>query len=118
MHEFSVAEGLIETAADEARRAGASRVRSLTCRVGVLRQIDPSLLQEAFRAAADSTACAGAALVIEQTRMTVLCPQCDQRFNVDADQWTCPACAAEGVDPRGGDELELRTIDVEMSDEN
>jgi hydrogenase nickel incorporation protein HypA/HybF len=116
MHEFSIAQSLISAVVSEARRAGAERVNRVVCRIGALRMVDDLLMQEAFSFARDGTICADCELVVERTYMEAYCPGCRNRFPVRDWQWHCPDCGAEGEDPRGGDELELVSLDVEVQD--
>ena len=118
MHEFSIAQALLDIASREAAGAGASRVTRLTCRIGVLRQVETTLLHEAFEITREGTCCRDAELEIQKTYMHVVCPRCDRRFSVRDWRWQCPACNVEGRNPTGGDELELVSIDVEFNHAN
>ncbi len=113
MHEFSIAQSLLDVARETAVEAGVDRVCSLNCRVGVLRQVDDELLREAFSIAAADTLCAGATLVIEKCRMQAYCPRCASMFDIVDWDWTCRGCGGEGESPHGGDELELTSIEAE-----
>ncbi len=116
MHELTVARCLVEAACREARRHHAPSVQRLRCRIGVLRQVDHWMLQEAFEVAALGTACEAGRLLIEKVELTALCPNCKVRFPINVGGWCCPSCGSEGDDFSGGDELELISIDVELDD--
>ena len=118
MHEFSIAQALVDAAVEEARRAGAQRVNKLTCRIGALRQVNDWLMQEAFGIARTDTLCADAELVIEKTYLRATCPRCRVTFAVRDWDWTCPTCGALGENPAGGDELELLSLEAEVPDES
>ncbi len=118
MHEFSVAQSLIEAATAEAARVGATRITRLSCRIGSMRQIDDWLMHEAFQSVAAGTICESATLSIDKTYMQVCCSTCRQQFPVRDWIWTCPTCGAEGKNPTGGDELELVSVDVDLDDSN
>jgi len=118
VHELSIAQSLIEVAIREADCVGAVRVTTLVCRIGALRQVDEVILQEAFRIARRGTICQEGSLSIEKTYVQALCPRCDTRFPVRNWEWRCPGCGTEGLDPIGGDELDLITIEVEIPDED
>ena len=118
MHEFSVAQSLIETASAEAGRAGAVRVQRIVCRVGALTHIDSMILTEAFGLAAEGTMCAGAELVVERTQMEATCPQCGRRFEIKRWDWLCPECGRPGIDATGGDEIVLVSLEAEVPDED
>jgi hydrogenase nickel incorporation protein HypA/HybF len=116
VHEFSIAQSLVEAAAAEAARHGASRVVSMRCRIGALRQVDGWLMQEAFQIAREGSICADCELAIDKTFMQAYCPACQARYAVENWDWLCPTCGAEGQNPVGGDELELVSIEVELPD--
>ena len=113
MHELSIALALIDVAAAESRRAGATRVSRVRCRVGELRQIEDALLREAFDVAREGTCCGAAELIIEKAPLRAWCPRCRAAFAVQQWRWNCPECGVEGEPRAGGDELELLSIDVE-----
>lgn len=116
MHEFSIAQALVEAAVTEAGRHGASRVLKVTCRIGALRQVDGWLMHEAFTIAREGTICSACNLAIEMAYMQAMCPACNVRFPVRNWEWRCPACGANGESPMGGDELELLSIELELPD--
>jgi hydrogenase nickel incorporation protein HypA/HybF len=118
MHEFAIARALIDVAEDAARRAAARRIVGLNARIGVLRQVDALLLSEAFAAARGGTACCDAELRVEPVQTELECPACRAAFNSRAWDWRCPRCGAEGENPRGGEELELVSIEVDDDDDS
>lgn len=116
MHEFSIAQALIEAAAEEARRHGASRVLKLSCRIGALRQADDWLMSEAFQIAREGTVCSDCELVVEKAYMQAMCAACKVRFPIRNWDWRCPTCGGDGQAPTGGDELELLSLELELPD--
>ena len=117
MHELAVARSLVESADREARRFGARAVLCVRCRIGVSRQVDVWLLQEAFNVARQETLCETSRLYIEKSDPSAACRKCDVRFPLQDGRWDCPVCGAEGADISGGEDLELTSIDVESDDE-
>ncbi len=116
MHEFSVAQSLIDAATAEAARLGAVRITRLSCRIGSMRQIDDWLMHEAFQATAAGTICESAALSIEKTYMQAICRACRRQFPIRDWIWACPRCGAEGEKPTGGDELELFSLNADFAE--
>jgi hydrogenase nickel incorporation protein HypA/HybF len=116
VHEFSIAQSLVDAAVTEARLHGASRVTKLSCRIGALRQVDDWLIREAFAIAREGTICATCELAVETTYMQAMCPACNVRFAVRNWEWRCPTCMANGEEPAGGDELELTSVELELPD--
>lgn len=118
MHEFSIAQGLIDAATSAARQAGARSVTVLRCRIGIMRQVDDRLLTEAFELAREGGLCSAAVLDIEKVPLRAQCAACDKPFDVDDWNWRCPTCGAESRGLVGGDELELTAIEAEVDDED
>lgn len=116
MHEIAIAKAIVEGACAEAHRLGSTGVRRVRCRVGVLRQIDSDLLRDAFELARGESACGRASLEVEAAPMTARCPSCGTGFEIASWDWSCPRCGAEGLDLRGGDELEIVSITPEFVD--
>ena len=117
MHELAVARSLVESADREARRFGARAVLCVRCRIGVMRQVDAWLLQEAFNVARQGTLCETSRLMIEKADLIAACRECDIRFPLKDGRWNCPVCGGEGADVSGGEDLELTSIDVETDDD-
>ncbi len=118
MHEFSIAQGLIEAATAAAQQAGARAVTILRCRIGIIRQVDNSLLTDAFELAREGGLCSKALLDIEKVPLRAQCTACDEPFEVDDWNWRCPKCDGESRGLVGGDELELVSIEAEVDDED
>lgn len=110
MHEFSIARALVDLACEQARSAGLSSVTRVKCRVGVLRQIEPDMLDDAFRAAGAGTSCEAAELAIELMPLRAACSRCGREFDISNWDWDCPDCGAMGEPIESGGELELTFI--------
>lgn len=115
MHELTVAMALVDAAEAEARRVGATRISRIGCRIGLLRQVDADLLREAF-AVARRGATANATLEVQTDGLRLRCRTCGVECQVDAFAAWCPRCRSEDVELRGGDALELTTLDLELEE--
>ena len=118
MHELSIACELIDIASRNARARGATRVTRIDCRVGIFTQVDPRLLAEAFEIARSQTPCAAAGLHIESVPARAACTRCGRAYAMHRFEDLCPACGSPGRWLRGGDELELAAIELEIDDED
>ena len=117
MHELSVATEILETAIAEAKRHNARRVEKVICRVGVMQQIVPEILVDAFGMASAGTIAEKAVLEIVTITPHVLCRSCGG--DTEAKQWefSCPKCGSSEVQTKGGDELLLASVMMEVDDE-
>lgn len=116
MHELSVVTSLVELAHREADRHGATAIRRICCRIGVLRQVDRMLMEEAFRLATAGTIAAEAVLDLELVGMTLTCRACGEVSQLVTWQFDCPRCGEVDVKLEGGDDIELTSLDLELPD--
>lgn len=114
MHEWSLATSLIEGAEAEARRRGASRVHSLTVKVGVLTGVVPELLERAYEMARIGTSLEGAELVLEVEKARAACASCGADAEFEDFFLVCPSCGAVGLKPSSGEGLVLTRMELEL----
>jgi hydrogenase nickel incorporation protein HypA/HybF len=110
MHELSIARALLAAAAP--RVPAGTRATRVRVAVGAATGIVPAALQLAFRAAADGTDFAGAALDVERRSSPCRCSSCGAPFALDAPLGRCPACGTLGGELLSAGELELTSIEV------
>ena len=118
MHELSVVASLLDVARVEAARHGAARISRIHCRIGVLRQVDPWLLREAFETAKGDSPASSADLVVTSVGTTLTCRDCRGRTELDTWRFDCPACGSTHVFLAGGDEIELTSLELELPDDD
>ena len=114
MHELSIARRVRRTVETVLAADGAAAVTTVRVRVGVLSGVVPELLVSAWpHAVADSPPLADAALEVQRVPTIGWCPTCaiDQTVGDDP-SLRCPVCDTPLVDLRGGDELEVASVDV------
>jgi len=113
MHEYSLIQSLISRAGEEARGHGATRIHSLSIRVGELSGVEPDLLTAAFEIARQGTPCDGAALRLTRIPAVWSCPRCGRVFAA-GEVLRCAACAAPAQLSDGADALMLDSIEMEV----
>ena len=118
MHELSIVTSLLDAATAEARRYGATVVRAVHCRIGVLRQVDTALLREAFDIARTDGIAQDARLVITTVGMTLQCHDCDTTVQLPTWELECPRCGSDRIELSGGDDLDLTSLEMEVPDED
>ena len=110
MHEMSVAVALLERVLAEASLGGLVTVSQVTVEVGALQSIEPDLLMEAFRAAAEGSPAQGARLDVTQAPAQALCLACGRPFEPDYRSYTCPHCGRADLKIVKGKELFLLSL--------
>jgi hydrogenase nickel incorporation protein HypA/HybF len=114
MHELSIAMSLVDLAAEEAERRGASRVNALHLRLGPLSGVVGDALRFSFDIAAEGTSLAGAHLVIVDTPIVAYCPHCaTEREIPSAQMLCCPECGVATPNVITGAELELFAMELD-----
>lgn len=118
MHELSIITALLDVVTREGAQRGVQRITRLNCRVGCLRQADPSMMQDAFAAARVGTLAETATLVVAIDGMILDCRNCGVRSQLGGWQFDCPICGSTEVGLTGGDELELTSMEGEVGDDD
>ncbi len=107
MHEFGLAEGLLDTVR---RRAAGRPVRRVRLRAGVRHGIDAPSIAQAFDILAQGTEAEGATVDLVTVPARLRCRSCGRTGETYDLLAVCPGCAGDGVDLSGGDELVLESV--------
>ena len=111
MHEFSIAEALLEAALAVAESHHGQAVEGLHVRIGCLRQVVPEALLLAFDALTAGTLATGATLTWEEVPAQIRCRGCGTIFApTEKWFWSCPACSTPGGEVLAGEELVLERV--------
>jgi hydrogenase nickel incorporation protein HypA/HybF len=85
--------------------------------IGVLACLEALTLQGCFALLAEGTAAEGSALIVRTRPLSGDCPECGERVRTSGRSFSCPLCAGDAVDWKGGHELEITSITVTPSSE-
>lgn len=117
MHELSIAESLVTTAAAAIQaNAGSDELDALAVsevhlRLGRLAGVEKDSLLFCYDIVIDNTALAGSRLVIEELPVVIFCTSCQSEVELPGIQsFYCPRCGQPSGDVRQGRELELASI--------
>lgn len=114
MHEFAIASELVAAVVREAERHGARRIERLECHVGIMRQVVPEMLAEAFAVAATGTLAERAVLHVETIPPVVTCRACGATEKPREWSFECSRCRSVDIRIEGGDELLLASVTLEV----
>ena len=109
MHELSLMSNLLDHAVAAAEGAP---IRALRVRVGPLSGIVVDSLRFAFEALSPGTPAEGARFDVEETAPRLHCPRCGADYETPVGTYQCPNCGASDGELRGGNELDLVSIEV------
>lgn len=112
MHEVAIMQSAVETALEQARLAGASRVAVIRLRVGSLAGVAPEALEFACTEVTRGTPAEGARLEIENVPAMAWCAVCQREFPCDDYFAECPRCRTECLELRRGRELQLSSLEI------
>lgn len=112
MHEFGIAEGVLQACLATARQHGAGKIEVVRLRIGALAGVVEEALTFAFAALAEDTPAQHARLIVEAVPVTCYCAVCDKEFEAPRFSYRCPVCETPSAEVRRGRELELISIEV------
>jgi hydrogenase nickel incorporation protein HypA/HybF len=110
MHELSLTRSMVDLCLEH---AAGRRVLCVSLRVGDLAGVVPEAMAFCFEACCAGTLLEGARLVIEPVPAWGSCADCGGQFRVSRLPAACPACASWAVSCEGGDELQVKELEVE-----
>lgn len=113
MHEYSIAQALLERVDVEARTREASAVHRIRVRIGEMSGVEIDLLRSAFDLARTNTMSAHAELDVVETAARWACPLCGSGLR-PGQRLRCPTC---DVPARlaGGGEIHLESVELEVT---
>jgi hydrogenase nickel incorporation protein HypA/HybF len=113
MHEFSVTEGLIKMALEEATKAGATRITEIKLVIGDLSTIIDESVQMYFDIMSEGNMAHGAKLVFRRIPAEFCCKDCGLKYNKPKTGYDCPSCGGMGMPTGVGREFYMESMDVE-----
>ena len=118
MHEMGIVSGILQVAADSARRAQALRVVAVSVRIGDMCEVVPESLDFAWEVLRDKDPLtARAELRCERVRPASVCMVCGHAFEHDRFHLRCPQCGSAETRLEHGRELDIVSLDIETPDD-
>jgi hydrogenase nickel incorporation protein HypA/HybF len=112
VHEFSLAQGLMEQLFRLADQHGATKIITVRVTIGRLSGIVADSFSFGFEAlAGENSLTKGAVLEITLTEPALRCHDCG--LLTDSPAGTCPGCHSSALLAEGGDELVLTQVEME-----
>ncbi len=113
MHEFSIAMSIVDIATEYAVEDKAEKVKEIEIEIGTLSGVVPEALELAMEAAVKNTICETAAWNIRILRAKMICPVSGREFQVETLTDPCPECGDYGHELTQGNELRVKSLQVE-----
>lgn len=113
MHEIGIVRSMCQTVADYARKNGIAHVDEIVCEVGELSLVIPEYVEELYPPVSeDIPEVRGAKLILETVPGLAECDDCDEIFNVAANEGYCPNCGSFNKTVLSGRDFNIKEIHV------
>lgn len=113
MHELSICQGLVKEATRVVGAQPAARVMRIVVAIGPLSGVEAPLLERAFTVARAGTIAHSALLEMEMIPVRVWCRGCNAETPAAANRLLCGNCGDWKVQLKSGDELILKSVELE-----
>lgn len=115
MHELPVIQSLFELCMRHAQANDASRIVSVTLRIGEVSDLQDEWIQRYFDYLCKDTMAQGAKLAIDRVPLMVRCKDCSEEFHVDlrkTQRASCPQCDGTKFEYVSGREYQVDSIEI------
>ncbi len=113
MHELSITKSMLDLVLEEAKKVKAARVGRINLVIGELSGIVDQCVEFYFGFLSQDTIASGAALSFRKVPTQARCRNCGEVFTPKEFDWSCPRCQGSGAEVVAGNELYLKSIEVE-----
>lgn len=113
MHEMALAESILSTLQEQARRHDYARVRTVWLEIGPLASVEEQSLRFSFDVVVKGTLADGARLEIETSPAQAWCMPCGRSVIVERRFDACPECGGHQLQVTSGDELRIKELEVD-----
>jgi len=113
MHEVGITQSILEIALDNAHKAQATRITSMTVEIGGLSGVIPDAVEFCFEAVTKGTIAEGATLNIIRIPGRGRCLDCNGETELDTYTFSCTHCESYNLERTQGEELRLTELEID-----
>lgn len=113
MHELGIAQQMMSIAFDYAAQHHARKITAFYIEISAAMDESEDALRFHLENLARGTLAEGAAINITRVPAHVVCLDCGNEFELNADNVNCPRCASTRVRAHSHDEFKLTSIEIE-----
>jgi hydrogenase nickel incorporation protein HypA/HybF len=113
MHEMALAESILTTLQEQARRHDYTRVKTVWLEIGPMASVEEQSLRFSFDVVVKGTLADGARLEIETSPAQAWCLSCSKSVAVAQRFDSCPNCGGYQLQITSGDELRIKELEVD-----
>ena len=125
MHEFSMAQGILNAVLETAEENDANKVTDIVIQIGKLAMLNPEQLTFMLNVLIEDTIAENANIVIEDIDVEIKCCNCVYEGIGDVDDSDhylpmilCPKCESHRVNVLNGKDVTIKNISIEKEDED
>jgi hydrogenase nickel incorporation protein HypA/HybF len=125
MHELSMAEAIVNTILDVAKKNNAEEIMEVTIEIGKLTMLNPEQLKFLLDVLSEDTPLENSEIIIEDVPVEIKCKKCEFTGLANTDNSDhyliivqCPQCGKRDLEILKGRECNVKTIKIEKSDDN
>lgn len=112
MSELTIAEALLKSIQQQARKEGFSRVKHIYLEIGRLSDITPEAMRLCLEGILKNTLAENAKVSIEEAEAKALCLSCGHTNNISNEYSACDDCGSFDLKLLTGDQVKIRHLDV------
>lgn len=112
MHEIGIVRSLCKTVQDYARENGVREISEIVCECGELSLVIPEYVEKLYPAVVKGTELENTKLILETVEGLAECDDCDEIFNVIANEGYCPNCGSFDKTVLSGKDFNVKEIHV------
>ena len=112
MHEMAIVEGILDIAFDYAKQNQASKITTITLKIGEMSGVEIEALNMSFDVLTKDTIAEGAELIVNRIPIIGQCNKCGEKFQIEHYNFFCPQCDGILI-LKSGRELQVESLDME-----
>lgn len=113
MHEYSLAQNIVEIVTESVRKAKKTKVNSITLEIGELSGVEESALLTALESLTPATLLSEGKIEIIHTEGIATCLECKHNFKTSELYSLCPLCNGYAKEIISGREFNVKSIEAE-----
>ena len=113
MHEFSLAQSLVDQVTELAAREGATRVSRIEVSIGAMSGVMKEPFEFCFPEAAKGSCLEGCELFVREVPLTIVCLDCGAKSSPENFDICCGVCKGRNVDIIEGKDFLLNSVEVD-----
>lgn len=113
MHEMSICQSVVQILEGQAAVHSYSHVKTVWLEIGPLAGVEPEALMFCFDAATRGTLAENARLEVIHTPATAWCMPCEKNVAIANRFDGCPDCGSHQLHITGGEELRIKSMEVD-----